>query len=125
MALQLYKHKDGKKRISDFLYDELSLFLDSGLSFAIYHESQIIGIGMNLMFERFGHIKMIIVALRLPSCRKEDTAEYTRALEWHNNAAVIASQSFPEAQDTIHCWRHYQFLHLQHFCQNVTRLEKM
>ena len=53
VALQLYKEKNGKKSISEFLYDELSLFFDCGVSFGIFHENKVIGIGMNLMFERF------------------------------------------------------------------------
>ena len=53
VALQLYKDRKGEKCISNFLSDELSLFLDCGVSFAIVHQRQVIGIGMNLLFERF------------------------------------------------------------------------
>ena len=54
VALQLNKDRKGEKCISNFLSDELSLFLDCGVSFAIFHQSQVIaGIGMNLLFERF------------------------------------------------------------------------
>ena len=53
VALQLYRDKEGKKCINNFLSDELSLFLDCGVSFGIFHQSQVIGIGMNLLFERF------------------------------------------------------------------------
>ena len=53
VALQLYKDQEGEKCVSEFLSDELSLYLDCGVSFAIFHQSQVIGIGMNLLFERY------------------------------------------------------------------------
>ena len=53
VALQLYKDQEGEKCVSEFLSDELSLYLDCGVSFAIFHQSRVIGIGMNLLFERY------------------------------------------------------------------------
>ena len=124
-ALQLYKNKQGEKKISKFLCDELSLFLDGGVSFAIFHQSQVIGIGINLLFERCvadmidSKIVRWLIFVCHSACRTEDTAEYITAEAWHNTAAGIASGGTPG--DLVHCWRHYQLLHLQHFCQNIAR----
>ena len=50
VALQLYRDKDGHGHITDFLQDELDLFLDSGMSFGVYSGGRVVGIGVNLLF---------------------------------------------------------------------------
>ena len=55
VALGLHKNKEGKTIISDFLEDEISLFLDTGVSFAIFHGHKIIGVGTNLIFNRLAN----------------------------------------------------------------------
>ena len=50
VALQLYRDKDGHGDITDFLQDELNLFLDSGMSFGVYSGGRVVGIGVNLLF---------------------------------------------------------------------------
>ena len=52
VALELYRYRNGENYISDFLEDELSLFFDNNVSFAIFHGDKVIGIGTNLMFTR-------------------------------------------------------------------------
>ena len=55
VALQLYRGKDGHRDITDFLQDELDLFLDSGLSFGVFSGGRVVGIGVNLLFPRYYH----------------------------------------------------------------------
>ena len=55
VALQLYRGKDGHRDITDFLQDELDLFLDSGLSFGVFSGDRVVGIGVNLLFPRYYH----------------------------------------------------------------------
>ena len=52
VALQLYRDKAGHGHITDFLQDELDLFLDSGMSFGVYSGDRVVGIGVNLLFPR-------------------------------------------------------------------------
>ena len=54
VALELYRNKNGETNISEFLEDEISLFFDCGVSFAIFHGDRVVGIGTNLIFNRFG-----------------------------------------------------------------------
>ena len=123
-ALQLYKNKEGEQRISPFLCDELSLFFDCGVSFAVLHEGQVIGILTNLLFERYDkmyskHVDSTLFAWVIFRTEDNSNSEYITAKAWHDAAADIASEGSPS--EMVHCWRHYQFLHLQHYGQNVTR----
>ena len=56
VALQLYGDNSGHGDITDFLQDELDLFLDSGMSFGVYSGGRVVGIGVNLLFpSRYYH----------------------------------------------------------------------
>ena len=64
VALELYRKKNGETNISDFLEDELSLFFDNGVSFAIFHGDKVVGIGTNLMFNRSVKIETEIFSMK-------------------------------------------------------------
>ena len=120
VALQLYRDKDGHGHITDFLQDELNLFLDSGMSFGVYSGGRVVGIGVNLLFpSRYYH--HYYDDTTHPAPRSPAAApELVPALAWHNTAAALAERGH-EGQERVHCWRHFQFLHLQHFAQHVAR----
>lgn len=92
-------------KVTPYLEDELSLFLDQNLSFGLYHEDRIVAAGFNLLFE--------------PSlegdCLGEE--EMVTALDWHNTAAHIAMDG--EEQQVVAKWRNSQFLHLQYVGQKT------
>ena len=100
--MKLYKKDD---ILSDFLKDELSLFCDDGVSAGIFHGGTVIGGGWNMFFERFDEKSGV------------SEEEYINAETWLNAAAELAELD-PEPSQ---CWRHFQFLHLQHYCQHLIR----
>lgn len=96
VVLELFKDR----KMTQYLEDELNLFCDGGVSFGIFHGDRVAGAGLNLFVEK-------------PSQK----SEYVCARDWHNRAAAFASTL--SNQDPVHVWRNSQFLHLQHFCQQV------
>jgi hypothetical protein len=89
-----------ERKRTQYLEDELDLFCDGGVSFGIFHGDKVAGAGLNLFFEK-------------PSQK----IKYICAKDWHNRAAELANTQ--SNQNPVHVWRNYQFLHLQHFCQQV------
>ena len=57
---------------------------------------------------------------RVPPRSPAAAPELVPALAWHNTAAALAQREH-EGEERVHCWRHFQFLHLQHFAQHVAR----
>lgn len=91
-------------KVTPYLEDELSLFLDQNLSFGLYHEDRIVAAGFNLLFEH---------GLE----EEEEEEEMVRAVDWHNTAAEIAMEEGEE--DVVAKWRNSQFLHLQYVGQKT------
>ena len=68
-----------------------------------------------------GSIILTMTLLTTVSPRRPAAApELVSALAWHNTAAALAQREH-EGEERVHCWRHFQFLHLQHFAQHVAR----
>ena len=68
-------------------------------------------------------LTMTRLELNTPPCpprRPAAAPELVPALAWHNTAAALAQREH-EGEERVHCWRHFQFLHLQHFAQHVAR----
>ena len=96
VVLDLFKDR----KMTDYLEDELDLFCDNGVSFGIFHGDKVVGAGLNLFVEN-----------------PTQKIDYVCAKDWHNRAAEFASKH--SDQNPVHLWRNSQFLHLQHFCQQV------
>lgn len=95
-ALKLYD--GGQGQVCEFLKDEISVYCDQGMASGIFHGDKVVGAGWNLYFPRSQHL-----------------GDYINAESWLNSAAHLAHVN----KEPAHCWRHYQFLHLQHFCEHI------
>ena len=95
-VVELFK----ERKMSDYLEDELNLWCDTGVSFAICDDDKITGVILSLFIEK-----------------ESDTPDYVSAKEWLNQAADLATSQ--TRHNPAHVWRNAQFLHLQHFNQQI------
>ena len=87
-------------KMTSYLEDELDLWCQTGVSYGIFQGDRIVGASFNLFVEK-----------------TSERLDYVSAREWLNQAAEVATSQ--TQHNPVHVWRNTQFLHLQHFNQQI------